>query len=159
RGSVGTEILAGRFTGPGAGIYLAHHGQHFFGGRHGLEVAHVQAETFAAILAAAAHEKGVLRERGVFRLRQRHRRRRRGQIDDITALGGCTGRSRQCVHDVIWLGTHGFSFPERPTEPRLPPQERGPSHSLWSVRTMAYTVNGRTEHAVAVRRPKYSSHS
>jgi hypothetical protein len=37
---------------------------------HGLEVTHVQAETFAAIFAAAAHEKGVLGERRVFRLRQ-----------------------------------------------------------------------------------------
>ena len=119
-GSVGAQFLAGRFAGPGARINLAHDGEHFLGGLHGLEVAHVQAEALAAVLETTAHEEGVLSEGRILRLRQRHRRRRRGQIDDITARGGCTGGSRQRVHDVIWLGAHVVVFPEKPDGTALP---------------------------------------
>ena len=76
RGIVCLQFLARRFTGPGAGINLADDGEHFFGGLHGFEVTHVQAESLAAIFEAAADEEGKLSERRIFGLRQRHGRGR-----------------------------------------------------------------------------------
>jgi hypothetical protein len=55
RGSVRTQLLPGARR-PGARIY-APHGQHFFGSLHGLEVAHVQTETFATVFETAANKK------------------------------------------------------------------------------------------------------
>jgi hypothetical protein len=57
RGIGGARFLAGRLTRPGAGVHLAHDGEHFFRCLHGFEIAHVQAESLAAIFEAAADEK------------------------------------------------------------------------------------------------------
>ena len=76
-----TQLPTRRFTGPGARIDLAHDAQPLFGLGERREVTHVQPKTFAAFLEAPAHEKSETPELGQVGLRERHRRRRRAQVE------------------------------------------------------------------------------
>jgi hypothetical protein len=75
-GSSGAQLLARRFTGPGARIDLANDIQPFFGLGECREVTHVEAEPLAALLEAAADEEGKALQLGQIGLCQRHRRGR-----------------------------------------------------------------------------------
>ena len=87
------EFLAGRLTRPRAGIDLPHQTQPFLGFRLAGEESHVQTETLATLLEAAAHEERKALELGQIRLRERHRRRRRAQIEDVRSCL-CSRRRR-----------------------------------------------------------------
>jgi hypothetical protein len=67
------QLLARRFTSPGARINLANDIQPFFGFSECREVTHVEAEPLAAFFEAAADEEGKALQLGQIGLRQRHR--------------------------------------------------------------------------------------
>ncbi len=70
------KFLAGRFTGPGTRIDVAHRAQPFFGFGEGREIAHVQPESLTPFFEAATHEKAETLELRLFRVGQCHRCRR-----------------------------------------------------------------------------------
>ena len=75
-GRAGTELLAGCLTGPGSRIDIANDAQPLLGLGECREVTHVETETLAAFLEAAAHEEGKALQLFLVRLRECHRRRR-----------------------------------------------------------------------------------
>ena len=75
-GGASPELLTGRFPRPGPGIYLAHDFQPLFGLRERREIAHVKPEPLAALLEAAADEKGEALQLRQIGLRKSHRRGR-----------------------------------------------------------------------------------
>jgi hypothetical protein len=75
------QLLPGSFTGPCARIDIAHRAQPFFGFGERREVAHVESESLAAFLEAAAYEKAESFELGLLRLRERHGRRGGAQVE------------------------------------------------------------------------------
>jgi hypothetical protein len=93
----GAQLLAWRFAGPRTGINVSHHAQPFLGFRLAGEETHVQAEALAALLETAAHEEGEALELGQLRLRERHRRCRRAQIEDERSCFGSRPGEMVCV--------------------------------------------------------------
>ena len=70
------QLLAGRFSGPCAWINIPDCAEPLFRFGESWEISHVQAESLASFLEAAAHEKGEAFELRLLRVRQRHGRRR-----------------------------------------------------------------------------------
>jgi hypothetical protein len=68
-----TQLLAGRVTGPCAGIDVANDGKPFLGLFERREVTHVKAEALAAFLAAPADEEREALELRQLGLLERHR--------------------------------------------------------------------------------------
>ena len=96
----GAQLLARGLAGPGTRVDIAHHAQPFLGFRLGGKEPHVQAEALATLFEATAHEKGEALELGELRLCERHRRRRRAQIEHERS---CL-RSRPCRMVCVRLG-------------------------------------------------------
>jgi hypothetical protein len=109
------QFLAGCFAGPGAGINVPHGAEPLFGLGQCREVTHVEAESFAAFLEAAADEKAEAFELRLFRLRERHGRRGGTQVEYERAgirlwlalfngIGACCGarcRVRRWCHRIF----------------------------------------------------------
>jgi hypothetical protein len=77
------EPFAGRLAHPCSRVEIADQGQQLLGFVARGEVAHVKAEALAPFFTPPTDEKREARELGRCRARQRHRRRRCAQIDDV----------------------------------------------------------------------------
>lgn len=82
RSSASAELFTRRFAGPRTRINIADDTQPLFGFRERREVTHVETKTLAALLKAPAHEEGKTLQLFFVRLGERHRRRRRAQIQN-----------------------------------------------------------------------------
>jgi hypothetical protein len=76
------EPLARSLTGPGTGVDVPDDSEPLFGLGKAGEVAHVKTETFAIVFEPAAHEEAEALQLWRIRMRKRHRRCRRAEIDD-----------------------------------------------------------------------------
>ena len=111
-------------TCPGAGVDLAHHAQPLLGlGQRG-EVAHVQTKALAPFLEAPADEEGETLELRQIRLRERHGRRRRAQVEhERPRACGRRGRipgfrARASVGSEVGCCCHNFPGHEITRRPR-----------------------------------------
>jgi hypothetical protein len=110
------QLLPGSLAGPCAGVDIAHCAQPFFGFGERREVAHVESESLAAFLEAAADEKAESFELGLLRFRERHGRRggaqveyertrlrlgRSGLFNDIVACCAARCRLRRWCHRIF----------------------------------------------------------
>jgi hypothetical protein len=75
------QLLAWRFPGPCTRINIADCAEQLLSFGECWKIAHVQAESLAALLETAADEKGEAFELGLLRIRQRHGRRRGAQVE------------------------------------------------------------------------------
>ena len=75
------QLLAWRFSGPCAWINIADCAEPLFRFGECWEIAHVQAESLASFLEAAADEKSEALEFRLLWVRQRHGRRRGAQVE------------------------------------------------------------------------------
>lgn len=106
--STSAQLFPRRLASPGSRIDLPNHTQPLLGfGKRG-EVTHVQPEALAPFFEATTHKKGEAFQLGQVDLRERHRRRRRAEIQNERARLGFRRRrfpgfgTPRCAGSQIW---------------------------------------------------------
>ena len=82
RSGPSAQLFSRRLARPRTRINIANDTQPLFGFRECREVTHVQTKTLAALLKAPAHEESKTLQLFLVRLGERHRRRRRAQVQN-----------------------------------------------------------------------------
>ena len=97
-----TQLLPRCLSGPCAGIDVAHDVEPFLGLLDAREITHVEPEALAALFATATDKESEAFELGNLHLLERHRRRRRAQVEHEqsrlpSARCRGTGHRRSCI--------------------------------------------------------------